>query len=442
MAAAITVDTSTANGLGRSGTMYQGFIDEVALLNKFDINSDLYQRYNEAAAGFINTLIATGRESVAVADTYYHYEKDWLTKAQKISAKSAVASGAVTLTIDPSSLDGTNPTIARVNDVILFKNDMKGFITAKPAYNQVTFVPATANFTITQIQAAITVGDTFAIIGNAMGEASTKREGINVKPLMFSNRTQITRDADEFTGTVMSNKQVIKVEGKEYYYLSQELDKHATDKIQQAMIALTSEGVDVNGIATTKGLIPSIKSLGIQYSKSPVWTLQDFQNLNIMFDSELAPKELMLGYGNRLGNEIQNALFDVTRNGAVQYGAIGGEQKALALGFDSVKIGAYTYHLKQEDMFHHKQTLGIAGSNYVNSAYVVPLSMDKDAKGQNIPSIQLRYKEQGDGVSRKYRTWYKDIETNGDQSKDAMQVECISHWGMQFFGLNRFAWIS
>jgi hypothetical protein len=445
---ALTPNTATGTGKGATLTLTEGYVDAVDLLHVFPIESQLFDRYNQGQT-FLDFLVKTGRESEVGARTYYHYEKDWITKAQQISALGTASGDILPITIAASSLDGSNPTVARPGDLITLKNNIQAYVVRRTAYNVIE-IQSTQGDNGAALKAKLAVNDWFGILGNAVAEGSTAREGVMTKPLMFSNTTQISRSFGKYTGTEMSNRTTIKVDGKEYYFYSQIIDENL--RLQQgiALDALMSEGntvtdKDGNTVKTTKGMIPSIKQNGITYAKSPVWTLQDFYNLNLIFDGERAPKELMMGYGNRLGNEIQNSLIDLTRNGGVVYNGFGdasnGQKKALELGFDTVRIGDYTYHLKGESAFNQKQTLAIPGSSMPNSAYVIPLNTSTDAKGQNIPSIQMRYKAQPN-LNRKFFSFTKDIKTNGASSEDSMQVEALCDWGMEFFGLNRFAFIS
>jgi hypothetical protein len=436
---ALTPNTTTGTGQVQRGTLDQASVDAVDLLHKFEIYNEYLNRYQEDKT-IINWLEETKREAVTDATVYYHYEKNWINPKVLISAKANGTGSSVILTVPSDSA-------VRVTNLVFFgRGELFGYITAisaptgSPATVDLTVIPAGSS----NLQAGVIATDYLNAYSNAQEEGSSSMTGLKSLPIMFSGKTQIIRSYFDVTGTEATNKVTIKMpNGEEYYMYDQRMNEHIRFKqnialsflINPAVSTLTNAGG--NDVRVTKGLIQTIRENGIAYANPNTWSVTDFYNLNLALDAERGAKENMFYYGNQLGYGIAQSLTNVMKNGAIQYNAFGNgkdKQRAIDLGFESVRVGDYTYHLAEDSTFKNPQVLAMPGSTYPNKGYIVPADSQNDAvSGAKIPSVQLRYKA-APSENRKYKTWTRDITIDG---VDKIRTEELFEGGLEVFGANR-----
>lgn len=437
---ALNPNTATATGAVQRGTLDQASVDAVDLLHKFEIYDKYLNRYQEEKT-ILNWLETTKREQVTDATIFYHYEKTWINPKVQVIAKANGSGTSVVLTVD------INSPIRLTNLVFFGRGELYGYVTAiapngtNPTTQlDVTVVPAGSY----NLQTGVIATDYFNAYSNAQAEGSGSMTGLRNQPLMYSGQTQIIRSYFDVTGTEATNKVTIEMPNGDMYYVSdQRMNEHIRFKKNIAMALLINPNVSSltdasgNNIRVTKGLLQTIRENGINYATPASWTTTDFYNLNIALDTERGATENMFYYGNQLGVAIAQALTNTMQNGAIQYNAFGegdSKKKAIDLGFNSIRVDSYTYHLGQDATFKDPQLLAMPGSTYPSKGYIVPADAQNDAvSGSKIPSLQLRYK-QAPSENRKYKTWNRDITVDG---VDKIRTEELCEMGLEVFGANR-----
>jgi len=434
---ALTPNTATGDGKVARGGLTQASVDIVDLLHKFEQYDKFIDVFQEEKT-VVNWLESTKRELVSDATTFYHYEKDWINPAVKVTTKANGAGSTVVLTVPEDSA-------VRVSNLLFFgKGELFGYVTAISAPSggtiDVTVTPAGSY----NLQSGVANNDYFNAYGNAQKEGSGEMTSLNSRPLMYSGQVQIMRSFFEVTGTENTNKVTIKMpDGSEYYVSDQRLNEHIRFKKAIATSLLINPAVssltDASGapVRVTKGLLQTIRDRGINYATPTSWSVNDFYNLTLALDTVRGAKENMFYYGNQLGIAIDQSITNVMQNGSIQYNAFGdgdGKKKSVDLGFNSIKVGGYTFHLSADASFNDPQVLAMTGSTYPSKGYVVPADSQNDAvSGEKVPSLMLRFKA-SPSENRKYRSYTKTIETTGiDKTEFSELTEC----GLQVMGAKR-----
>jgi hypothetical protein len=429
--------SSGADGKVTRGNLTEASVDIVDYLHKIDMYNEYINVYQEDKT-IINWLESTKRELVSDETNYFHFEKDWINPAIVIVAKDDGSGSSVVLTVDEDSA-------VRLTNLVFFgKGELYGYVTAISAPSggtiDVTVVPAGSY----NLQTGVSDGDYFNAYSNAQKEASSSMTSLNSRPLMYSGKVQIIRSGYIVTGSEATNKVTIKLQnGSEFYTTDQELNEHIRFKQAIANALLINPNVSSlsdaggNNIRVTKGLIQTIRDRGVNYATPTTWSVNDFYNLTIALDKVRGAKENLFYYGNQLGISIDQAITNTMQNGGIQYNAFGAgndKQKAIDLGFNSIKVGNYTFHLSGDASFNDPQLLAMAGSTYPNKGYIVPADSQNDAvSGAKVPSLMLRYKA-SPSENRKYKKYELTINDNGvDQIEKGELTEC----GLQVMGAKR-----
>ena len=452
---ALTPSLATATGLGSSGTLTATYLSAVDLLNTFEVETNLLDRYSTfGGSKLMNFMEDQGNYELTAQDVYYHGEKNWLYLAQKISAVAVGTAGtgtagSVNITIDPTSIDGV-PAV-RVTDLLMFAGNVQGYVTAVNTTTGVIAVQPQAGMTAAALVIVAAVGTYFSILSNAQIQGSSNIESYKSKPLMFQGNVQIFREAFTANGSAMSNESYFTSKGgKPYYYLTQEVDAAMRLRLKIEMGLLYNNAGSFsdttgggNAVAVSQGLIPLIQQDGINYATSVggQFGITDFEQLNLAMDAENAGSEVNFWVGNELAMQVQNSLTNSMKEGAVTYGAFGagGKERAIELGFDSIRLGQRTFHIQTLGSLYHPQITALPGMNNASTGFILPTDKMVDTvSGSKTASVKLRFKKQGDGTDRRYRFGKINFDIN---LKDETTTGYMAEVGLQVMGRNRLAYI-
>lgn len=432
------------NGTGTAGNLTAAYLDSADALNKLEIDGYLVDRYSDfGGAGLLNWLESQGNFEESGQNVFYHGEKNWLFLGQKI-ASSVVSGSKVAITIHADSLDA-GVAAPRVSEIIMFPSGVTAYVDAV-AGAVITVQPQTGTSAAT-LAAEATVGTYFSLLSNAQIEGSSNMTSYVSKPLIFQGNTQIFREAFDMTGTAASNKSYFTSRGgKPYYYIQQEMDAvmRLRHKINFGMIFQPAAAfTDASGTAapTSTGLIPIAKQDGISYNTAVggSFTIDDIEAINLALDAENAGNSVQFWIGNQLNQELQRSVTD-TMQMSVSYGTFkGGKDRALELGFNSIKIGQRQWDVNVSGIFHHPQITGLAGMNHAMSGILLPTdSMIDTVTGKKESSISMCYKKQGDGQDRRYRFGKIDFDTN---LQDKISTGYMAEMGLKVRGRNRLCFV-
>lgn len=442
---ATIITNQAGNGKGTAGNLTASYLDSADALNKLEIDAYLVDRYSDyGGAGLLNWLESQGNFEEVGQNVFYHGEKNWLFLGQKISS-SVVSGSKLAITIHADSLDA-GVASPRVSEIIMFPSGVTAYVDTV-ANNVITVQPQTGT-TAAALALEATVGTYFALLSNAQTEGSSHMASYVSKPLIFQGNTQIFREAFDMTGTAASNKSYFTSRGgKPYYYIQQEMDAvmRLRHKINFGMMfqpgsSFTDAG-GTNPVATSIGLIPIAKQDGINYNTAVggSFTLEDIEAINLGLDAENAGNSVQFWIGNQLNQELQRSVTN-TMQAAVSYGTFkGGKDRALELGFNSIKIGQRQWDVNVSGIFSHPQITGLAGMNHAMSGILLPTdSMVDTVSGKKESSISMCYKKQGDGQDRRYRSGKIDFDTN---LQDKISTGYMAEMGLKVRGRNRLCFV-
>ena len=125
--------------------------------------------------------------------------------------------------------------------------------------------------------------------------------------------------------------------------------------------------------------------------------------------------------------------------GGVQYAGLGGEGRAVNLGFESFTYSDYTFHTKTLQAFNDPKTLGATSSIYKNYAIVIPTGTTTAFNyGQEkvvVPSMSLVHQEV-EGEDMGYYEWITGAAGGARNSEnDSMKVNMRARKSIELYGL-------
>jgi hypothetical protein len=142
-----------------------------------------------------------------------------------------------------------------------------------------------------------------------------------------------------------------------------------------------------------------------------------------------------------LRSRIDDALFDKYTAGAIQWASVGGSQDvAVKYGFDSIKVGGVTFHLKKYLPFNAEAVYGVApGTEYYKEfGILIPMKEGRDAQtGDKLPSLRIVYNEVEPG--KEVKVWETGALAKVPTSdKMELNVHHMAYCGIQVFAANQY----
>lgn len=432
-----------------TGTLTDAYVSSVDFLHTRDVYKELFDRYHEDT--IIDFFEQTGRKQAAEQTAFQHHEKDYIYQNILIDAVSGTpgAGNDVVITLDITNHDNGD-SIPRLNDLVIFKDKLTGFIFAKN-----TTVPTAHTISIRPVDqtddivTSAVASEIVAIYSNAHPEGSGQPEGLVTKPLLFEGIHQIFKHHYAATGSEATNKieWVNEETGQPYYMFEAENDAYIKHKMDCAFALLfnkESDGlIDANGkvIRVTKGLAQHIREEGNLFPGG-ITSLSDIDDIIKILDKQRGSEENLMLNGINLNINVDNVLIDKLLNGGISYNTFGKgdeKQKAIDLGFDSFIKANYSFHKKKLSEFNHAKVTGSVGHTWPDTGMIIPTDTGRDVvTGETIESIQMRYKK-APHLDREYiHTLSGILAPHPVGDIDELGFDYISEKGLQVFGLNRF----
>lgn len=308
--------------------------------------------------------------------------------------------------------------------------------------NAATFT-ATPLFVANSTPAMASATEVF-IAGNSYGEGSDMPAPYSVLPTEKFFNLQIFKHKYAYTGTEAS---LVTYIGDTFYTLKgeQEGAKVYSNKIELGlMTGQVYDNVAITDgeqpISMTKGLLPSIIEDGgyVQgYSTLTGFGMDEYEDLLINLDREVAPKKNMHECGLRLSLDIDRSMADFYKNGAIEYAAFGNAaSQAASLNYDQLVRGNYTFMKKTYQPFNDTQTFGADGFSFPYEGFTVPMSGGNDAKtGDYVPSLGILYTK-----DRYNEVVPFDGLRQGDNGTDGFETRYQGHRGLETFGIKNFSY--
>jgi hypothetical protein len=466
----MAIQTNTPSAFSLSATS-MNYLTSSQLISSYtkakaEVDPNIVYRFGNEDLGIEEIFMNLGQTSKKGVESirFEHYEKDYIRELVRIDAGFTPGSATALLTIK-QTLDNNAypygvpnfyaaPIVANeyganinVGDILQWEST-KVRVTAITDVNRetnpVTFTVATLDgSTINQTET------TLVNLGNSFAEGTGQPDGRETRLIKYSNDIQIIKNSYKVTGSAMGQKSWVKVQGGYRWYLEGIADTRKMHSGNIELSALVGEKVTAtsssfNELGQMEGMIPSINAYGVvEGYTSGSLSLDDFANVADAFAKNRGSKENMLFSGIGFKREVSDLLrtSEGLKAGGVQYAGLGGEQRAVNLGFESFTYSDYTFHTKTLQAFNDPKTL--AETIYANYAVIVPTgnttAFDYGKTKVNVPAMQMVYQEV-DGEENGYAEWVTGaaggVYTN---ENDSMKINMRTRASIEMSGLGRFA---
>jgi hypothetical protein len=383
-----------------------------------------------------------GNKAVVPSRTFRHFEsKGKLHAAVKVAAAGGdtVVDGGSVITLAASQ----NPV--RVGEVVESSVTGNQFIvTVVTSATSITVKPLSA----TQGSKVIANNEWLLFRGIAVaGEASTSKANLNGDIIEIANTTTEIREDFSITDRAKIEELWFEANGQAFYTykgLDEAVRRFNNNKEFSLMFG---KKADLAGeTAGTTGLISRIESTtngGSVYQRASgtAITTAEFFDLARQIDFYGGGSEYHFLMDSFLRQYVDEELFAKYSAGAIQWGSVGGNQElAVKFGFDSIKIGGVTFHLKKYLPFNTESVYGVsqAGHKYEKFGILMPQKDGRDASnGDKVPSCRVIYNEVEKG--QELKVWETGaLAKTPTSDKMELNVHHMCYAGLQVFGANQF----
>jgi hypothetical protein len=398
---------------------------------------------------YAQLLEALGMKATVPSREYFHFEsRGKLHSAVQLDggALDAVAAGAaVNVAIAAAYVNGGRSPL-RVGEVV--ENAATGVqykITAVASATACTIKPLDATIDANvDLGANSTAYLLFRGITEA-GEASSKFNtltGLTEKKIF--NTTEIREDFT-ISDRAKIEELYFEVNGQSYYTykgLDEAVRRFMNNKEFKLMFGKPSTDAQIGSTGIT-GLVPQIEANGQTHQWNAVagFTIADFHSIARLADFNGGASEYHFLMDSYLRSRIDDALFDKYTAGAIQWASVGGSQDvAVKYGFDSIKVGGVTFHLKKYLPFNAEAVYGVApGTEYYKEfGILIPMKEGRDAQtGDKLPSLRIVYNEVEPG--KEVKVWETGALAKVPTSdKMELNVHHMAYCGIQVFAANQY----
>jgi len=414
------------------------------LLNRPDIWFKVFP-YLKEETNMIDFMIQTNRKERTIQSEFNWHEEDILIPVAQIAtggvAGTPGAGNKVTITIEQISTDNEIPfkkwdtvKVGAIRGIIVEETDIT--IDASGGNHEYAITPLKNT---DDIVSAAAEGDWVVWFGSAKADGTNQPDSMISKPLPFSGKTQIIATNYSTHGSAAANESFVQTKSGSYYFYYRGVEQATVrHKMAQALTILMGESslglVDpshpddvTTPIRTTQGMELRMTAHGNPLNNTQ-WDFTEFETVNTTLDENFAPEQMAVFCGNLFKNSWDNVAFDrnyyesspnysmfnnaILQGGAPKWGSGDPKQKALDLGFDSIKRGVRTYHAKQERTLYYRNVTGAPGQPYPDMGIFLPVDRLMDPKsGDYYNSICLRYKA-SDREDRMNTEWVRDYRTD------------------------------
>lgn len=432
---------------------------------KPDRLAELGRQYGDQGYEWIIQMLAMERTRMVAQDTYDHFEDQ--ENVSKVRVQSNVADpGAgnpITFRLHSDFVDSDNRYGVRLNDTILFNNEVTGTV--------INIVAAGANIDITVDPnevtdniGALTAGEYVGLITNAFSEGSGQPDSLVDKVDVYDNDVQIIKETVEVTGSEMTNQTWLNAskamgvgEGSSAWYNESWAKSEFRMLVKQAYALhfqkrSTNSIVDPDpnssrNIKTTHGLIPTLRDRAYQMSVADnALTIEHFRTIDKELTRQLCYDPYVEGrFGIDRHHEAEEVLKSYFDNANIEHVKrvtdqfFGGDESLSAtVDFQYVKIGGRNFCISRANEFNHPSLTMHADSKISDMATFIPLGKTKDGNGKARSRCSLVFKGLG-GYSRKMEVWLDG--TSGPGAKigdvDTRKTYWRAHIGFEGHALNQ-----
>jgi len=413
-------------------------------------------RYMLAMEILGNTTVETANTTT---NTFSHFEKSRPFGSGLVAATvaSGAAGAAVSVTLkSPQSYNdgatGTRSPFLLYQTVKVRSNGRKYKVTNITRTTGAFVVELTpmGNYTVASgTGSSILAGEGLETFGNQLaGEASDSQGTLEQQKYRIDNTATVAHASVKASDLAGMNKTQIDFGNGNYYEPAlaiQTMNENMLMNIEDGFM----EGVPYSNIAGTTGtvgVLPDVTASGSQidyvYGN---FIIGDFQNLTNVLDANGGPREYHFLQDLLQRQDINNLLFGIYRNGAINYGSVGmSAEAAVSYGFSSFSTDTFDFHFHRYRGFTAQAVFGYVptvGDYRANFGFAAPQGMTQDAKDNATrPYMQLVYQQNPDIVAgQRIYSWDLGYTKATKTSEASNKYEQIAYFGSRVTAREQFA---
>lgn len=390
-----------AASLGTINKSYVSALDPI--LDTREINRLITDVYNEMELSDI--LIDTNKKMPTKQPVYYTFYDDPLIKSVTVTTNTGTGTTVVT-----PALSAATSGYARVNDMVLFTNNVVGIIT------NVSSSSGIDTLTIEAVAGAnITLGstDTLSLFSRAVGENSYTPSNIRFGVTKQTNKYQIFRETSRITDVQNASTVEVEFQGQPKWIFKDHWEKRVLMKsyVNAAFWAsdmsvtsfsdtnpiLVDPVTDPTGLSgggaqqTTRGINKYVDLYGASIVNGTLGTFQkaNLDDLVATLIAIRAPKKQLACCGTIAKTTIDTYFKSLGSSGVNSVRLIVGG-KELDMEVDKVKYGGFEFNYAVVPMFDHPVTL--ASGTIPSNIYYLPIDNKVKVEGGGSDTqIRVRY---------------------------------------------------
>jgi len=386
------------------GTISKSYVSSLdPILDTREINRLITDVYNEDELSDILNL--ADRKMPTKQPVYYTFFDDPLIKSVTVTSDTGTGSTVVT-----PALSAATSGYSRVNDLVMFTNNIVGIIT------NVSTSSGVDTLTIESVSGAnITLGatDTLSLFSRAVGENSYTPSNLRYGLSRISNKYQIFRETSRITDVQSASTIEVDFQGQPKYIFKDHWEK--TVKMKSDINAAfwgsdmsvtsfsdtnpiltdpvtSSDGLSGGGaVQTTRGVNKYIDLYGTALVNGTLGTYlkANLDNLVTALVAVRAPKEY-LGAGSTASIAAFDTYFKALGSSGVNSVRLVVDGKELDMEVNKVNYGRFTFYYRVMPILDHPVTFGY--STIPKNVFFLPYNNKVKVEGGGSDAqIRVRY---------------------------------------------------
>ena len=397
-----------------------------------DIRAQIFDAYQENT--IYDTLIHAGRTKRTKNTTFRHHEHDSIFHVHTVEsvAGSAGAGNVAVYTLEEADhlATGTLSQIKVKDEVLVYTATgvIKGYVTAtnktSDTAHTVTVDPIDDTVDLVTASAA---ADRIGVFSSGASDGANMTAATSRLPVNFFNYVQIV-DTKKLIGEgEASNESFVSPDGKPFYYNQLIVDGDLEQRMKTDNAFIFGErGTKTDPVTSktayfTGGLEWWADNEGYAEPYSGSFALSDLQNVCRNLSLERAPMKQWLLVGNELDMSIDDFVKGRLDNTAVDWAQMGigsVADRKVDFGIDGFRYNGFSFMKQKLNVFNYLGlTGGFSASPYPYMGFSLPFDKFRDAKGEDMDTVCLRYKENDRG-SRFMKFWSRDYKITSDDQAD------------------------
>lgn len=306
----------------------------------------------------------------------------------------------ITVTLGTGSYQNSG-TLSPVAASQFYRNERNGNIYEVTGTNKTTPSAHTVTLRPLQTYAAgnVVAGDSFVMLANLVGEASTTKDGLYINREQLNNELVTIRTFQKYTDWAKQNVTEVKDFDGSFMGIEKLNDPDEIERFLEMQELWLMEGAPATnldatiGDNTNKGLLESVSEL---YSSASAIDDAFFAELRRRSDQNGYTNNYDMLYDTEMMIKVNNYLKSDYENGAIVYvdAENSGKPMSIARNFKTLQIYGLQYNFLDYAFFNSAQIWGVATNVgwRRNFALCVPQGLGTDAlTGERIPHFGVRY---------------------------------------------------